>query len=387
VIEKREKQDVDEWIRVSLVAVPGIGRKTILAVHHWLKQHQLTWGEWWKDSRQWSRILSEGQQEQLKIFQKKHTPSTYVESLRERQISWVFVGSPEYPRTLAQIPDAPLLLFYKGDWSHIQFDSLMVGVVGSREMTGYGEQVTRKIVSELVPLGVTIISGAMYGVDTEAQVSCLENGGMSVGVLGYGFDHCYPPEQAPVLEKLLAGGHVLVSEFAPEVAPKSQLFPVRNRIIAGWSEVLVVTEAAEKSGSLITANAALEYGRTVCAVPGSIKYPTTAGTRWLLNQGAVLVASGVDVWREARGGVDFPQEAKLSMEFDEGAESEGFSTPPPRCSPEAQRIWSILTQSASTTSELQEMLGWEIPTLLAAITELEINNLAKMRGETWEVVH
>lgn len=388
VVKKETSQNFDEHIQVALIAIPGIGRKTILAIEKWLKRAHVTWEEWWRDSAAQTQTLTKPQRDQLTIFQKTHTPETYAESLLARHIAWVFVHSPKYPLTLAHIPDPPHILFYKGEWQNIQFDSLMVGVVGSREMSSYGERVTRKLVAELVPLGVTIISGAMYGIDTEAHLACLQHGGMSVGVLGYGFDYCYPPDHEPVLEKLLAGGHVLVSEFAPEVAPKSQLFPVRNRIIAGWSEVLVVTEAAEKSGSLITAKAAIEYGRTVCAVPGSIQYPTTAGTRWLLNEGAVLVASGLDIWREARGGAELPITSEISLEYDEEIDGKSMADKvPKRCSPEATQIWKIVSQSGASTAELADILGWSASKLLVALAELEMKNIIHMRGEIWEVVH
>lgn len=174
----------------------------------------------------------------------------------------------------------------------------VVAVVGARNMTAYGEQVTSALAGGLSRCGATIVSGFMYGVDCAAHRAALENNGTTVGVLGYGHDFVYPENQKELMQEWLEQGMTFVSPFAPSVAPRRGNFPARNRVVASMSHAVVVTEAAEKSGSLITASYAAQEGHVVCAVPGPITNPYTRGTRELINQGAALVAGAEEVLLE-----------------------------------------------------------------------------------------
>ncbi len=200
-----------------------------------------------------------------------------------------------YPEQLNQLTDAPIVLYHQG--TCLPEDRYAVAVVGSRTHTPYGAAVTQKISGELSASGFTIISGMARGIDTFAHRSALAAGGRTIAVLGSGLDICYPAENRGLMEKIAASGCVL-SEFPPGTQPNRENFPRRNRLISGLSLGVLVVEAAEGSGSLITAATALEQNREVFAVPGNITARTSAGTNRLIRQGARLVSSAADIIEE-----------------------------------------------------------------------------------------
>jgi DNA processing protein len=197
-----------------------------------------------------------------------------------------------YPMALAQIPAPPPLLYVRGQISGV--DDWSVAVVGTRSPTTYGREVTRRIVGELAAAGVTVVSGLAIGVDTIAHAAALETSGRTIAVLGSGLDQVYPERNRALAEQITANG-ALVSEFPLGTRPTPQLFPVRNRIISGFSLGTLVVEAGEKSGALITVGFALEQGRDVFAVPGPIFSPKSAGPNQLIRDGAGLVTRGQDI--------------------------------------------------------------------------------------------
>lgn len=278
----------------ALLAVKGVGRQSLRRCIQTQTKLKVGWKEFWVGkSRLWSKCaLSEKQQSALKKFKNEHTVSSYWNLLLSKRIRVISSRETAYPRLLKTIDDQPPLLFVKGttDW-----DKLPIAVVGTRNITSYGRLVTKKITSELVARGATIISGFMYGVDICAQQTALKKQGQTVGVLGFGFDHMYPARHQQLFEEMRSQGAVFISEYPPHFQPSAGNFPTRNRIIAGMSLGCVITEAAQRSGSLITAWCAGEYGRDVFAVPGSITNPLSEGTKDLVNQGAMLVSSGREV--------------------------------------------------------------------------------------------
>jgi len=197
-----------------------------------------------------------------------------------------------YPAALGEIHDPPPYLYVKGDL--VAQDMASVAIVGSRTATAYGRQVTAKIARELAVRGVTVVSGGARGIDTEAHRSAIEAGGRTVCVLGCGMDVAYPPENRSLFSQAVKSGAV-VTEFPFGTPPEGQNFPKRNRIISGLSLGVIVVEAAGDSGSLITASCALEQGREVYAVPGSIASPMSRGTNDLIKRGAKLVEDASDV--------------------------------------------------------------------------------------------
>ena len=204
-----------------------------------------------------------------------------------------------YPPLLKEIYDPPPLLYYIGDLQVLHKPCL--AVVGSRRHTTYGREIAHKFAARLAASGFTIVSGLARGIDTWAHQGVLTTSGFTAAVLGCGLDICYPPENIGLMKKI---GHqgVIISEFPPGSAPASPNFPRRNRLISGLSLGTLVVEAGEKSGALITASFALEQGREVFAVPGSIASPCSWGCHFLIKEGAKLV-DGVEAILE-----EFPDE-------------------------------------------------------------------------------
>ena len=188
-----------------------------------------------------------------------------------------------YPKILREIKNYPKKLFYRGNLDQKLFEKSLA-VVGTRRITRYGKMVIEKFIPFLVKEKITIISGFMYGVDTEAHQKCLEYGGKTVAVLGGGLNIIYPPENERLYEKILENGGLIISEYEPDFKPQLWTFPQRNRIVAGLSSLgVLVIEAGEKSGALITANLARQQGKKVFAVPGPITSSVSAGTNFLIK--------------------------------------------------------------------------------------------------------
>lgn len=200
-----------------------------------------------------------------------------------------------YPKLLAEIPDPPPILYVRGELK--PEDAWAVAVVGTRRVSTYGREVTRRLVSVLAQSGVTIVSGLARGVDAVAHQTALEVGGRTIAVLGCGIDLVYPPEHRELARRIAAQG-ALVSEYPLGTQPEPGNFPPRNRIISGLSLGVVITEAGRNSGALITADYAAEQGRDVFAVPGSILSAGCAGTNRLIQDGAKPVLDAADILQE-----------------------------------------------------------------------------------------
>jgi DNA processing protein len=213
-------------------------------------------------------------------------------------------GDAHYPALLSCIPDPPPVLWMHGDPSVLERPT--VAIVGSRAASQYALAVGERLGAELSERGVTVASGLARGVDSAAHRGCLATGGATVAVLGSGLDRVYPNEHRQLAASISKQG-VLVSELAPGVPPRAEHFPLRNRIISGISLAVVVVEACEKSGSLITAKCGLEQGRDVMAVPGSVLTGRNRGSHALLKDGAKVVESADDIldglaWADSRPG-------------------------------------------------------------------------------------
>ncbi|MGM0651453.1 MAG: DNA-processing protein DprA [Bacillota bacterium] len=252
------------------------------------------------------------QKERLKIDPDKHWSELHIKG-----ISCISPSCPEYPSLLKQIPHPPFL-YYRGSLKGTEKPS--VAIVGSRRCTFYGREAAHKLASELTEDGISIVSGMALGVDTAAHKGALEKNGYTVAVLGCGVDICYPRNNKDLMEQIASSGAV-ISEFVPGTAPLPANFPQRNRIISGLSLGTVVVEATAKSGSLITANLALEQNREVFAVPGNIGSPYSRGSHRLIKEGARLVESAADIMEELQPGLPGSDDSgqQLEMEFIESS--------------------------------------------------------------------
>ncbi len=205
------------------------------------------------------------------------------------------INDSRYPKLLEQIgKDAPKQLYYKGEWREELFNNCLA-VVGSRRMTSYGKQITQKLVSEIAGRGITIVSGFMYGIDATAHKAALEAGGRTIAVMACGIDLISPEYQEELYQEILENRGLVISEYQGGFLPTLWTYPRRNRIVAGLSKTVMVVEAGEKSGSLITANFAKKFKRKVFAVPGPLTSILSKGICQLIKDGAEVVTCANDV--------------------------------------------------------------------------------------------
>jgi DNA processing protein len=223
------------------------------------------------------------------------SPDVEMERLERFGVKAITCKDAAFPARLKEIYDAPPVLYIKG--SITAEDEWSIAVVGTRRATIYGREVTERLVADLVHNRITIISGLARGIDSIAHRTALDSGGRTIAVFGCGLDTIYPPENARLAREITERGS-LVTEYPLGTRPKAENFPRRNRIMSGMSLGVLVTEAGEGSGAIITANQALEQNREVFAVPGSILSPTSRGTNRLIRDGAKLVSDVEDILEE-----------------------------------------------------------------------------------------
>jgi len=227
---------------------------------------------------------------------------------------------PEYPESLRSIPSPPPVLYLKGTFT--ERDRITIAIVGSRTTTSYGRAVAERLAFDLAARNLTIVSGMARGIDSAAHRGALASGGRTLAVLGSGLGRIYPPENRALAEKIATSGAVL-SEFPILAPPRPENFPRRNRIISGLALGVVVVEAGLQSGALITAGHALEQGREVFAIPGSIASKNSQGCHRLIKEGAKLVESWEDVWEELEPQLPPPPSLKEPSPEEEPQGEEG----------------------------------------------------------------
>ena len=218
-----------------------------------------------------------------------------LEATEKNNAGFCTIKDPDYPERLREVDDAPPYLYRRGQFS--PNDRMAIAIVGSRKCSEYGRSVAFQLGKDLAEKGFTVVSGMARGIDAAAHEGALSGGGRTIGVLGCGIDVPYPSGHTSLKEKVSRQG-VLISEFSMGTVPQPGNFPKRNRVISGLSLGVVVVEAARRSGALITAHCALDQGREVFAVPGSIRSEASAGTHWLIKQGAKLVEGIEDIMEE-----------------------------------------------------------------------------------------
>lgn len=272
-----------------------------------------------------------------------------------------------YPPLLREIPDYPVLLFTRGQL--VDFDRPMVSIVGSRKHSSYGKQVAHELGRELAGAGYMVVSGMAFGIDSHAHRGAIENG-ETIAVLGSGIDDrmISPASHFRLAQDIMRRG-ALLSEYAPGTSANQGSFPMRDRIIAGLSLGTIVIEAPEKSGSLITAQCALDYNREVLAVPGSILSPYSIGTNGLIKRGAKLVSGIADILEE------FPRQGSLFESVTSGA------TPTPAgLSPEATHILSLLSHEPLHVDQVIRRAKRSSSEVSMILSLLELHGLAKNVG-------
>ena len=292
---------------------------------------------------------------------------------------WVRVD-PDYPALLAEIPSAPTVLYYRGQpqIAQPQAHAPAIGIVGTRDPSDYGKRWARKIASALASKGYPIVSGLAQGIDTEAHTACLEVGGLTIAVVGTGVDMVYPPRNRQLTEQIAQHG-LIVSEYPAKTPPDRSHFPARNRIIAGLSRVTIVIEAPTKSGALITAYQANDFGRDVYALPGSLDNPNSLGCLGLLSRGAQPIL-GLDHLLELLAAL--PQlDPAVSPTLQPAAidrvkvRSSVPETPPPQLPPDLQQIWLLLTDIPVNFDEIVAKSQLPVATVSSSLIHLELLGL------------
>jgi DNA processing protein len=298
-------------------------------------------------------------------------------------ITMVSLDDPSYPLRLKEIYDPPLILRVRGNPDVLTRPG--IAMVGTRHPTPYGSGMAERLACDLAAQGLVIISGMARGVDTSSHRGAITAKGKTIAVFGTGVDVIYPKENSRLAEQILALGGALISEFPLGTFAAPQNFPIRNRIISGMSVGVLVVEAAEYSGTRITARCALEQNRDVFAVPGNVTNKNSWGPNTLIKQGAKLVATWEDVWE------DLPAEVRLALTPPASPESSGGSSaslfPDEGLPPHEKRILRLLKADETThIDELVEKLENELSSseIFAALFELELSGkIRQMPGKNF----
>ncbi len=289
--------------------------------------------------------------------------------LEQHGVHLRFLGRPEYPAPLALTPLPPHVLYVKGMLE--THDERAIAIVGSRSCTGYGRRIAQKMAHDFARAGWTVVSGLARGIDGCAHRGALEGQGRTIAVLAGGLSRIYPPEHTELAEQV-AGSGALVSEAAMRMEPLAGMFPARNRIISGLCRGVVVIEANDKSGALITARHAAEQGREVFAVPGAVDSSASGGSLWLLRTGAKLVRSADDVLEDLQ--------ALPGLLF--SATTPEAPTQPADLDETQQRIWQYLEEKR-TADELTRHLELPSSEVSRQLMLLELRKVVRRLPGNW----
>jgi DNA processing protein len=299
-------------------------------------------------------------------MRRNFSPAKISAELARWKITMIPYGSRLYPPSLQKLSAPPLCLFARGNLDLLTASVPAITVVGTRRPSPYGKQVTKLFVRKLVEANFLIFSGLAYGIDAQAHQAALEARGITVAILGSGIDppSCYPAAHHALLEQIVATRGLVVSEYFPGTKATRYTFPARNRLLAAWADAVLVIEAGKKSGALITAQFASEYGKEVFAVPGNITCPVAAGTNALIRDGAHPALAPEDIFLAL--GLDYP-------------------APPPAVRTEkldqlSELILAHLSDSPLHLDKLAEACKLSPMTLAAKLTMLELEGLVADAG-------
>jgi DNA processing protein len=287
-----------------------------------------------------------------------------LQRIRDFGAEVVTAESPVYPRQLREIHSPPIVLYVWGEL--LERDQHAIAVIGSRRTTHYGLESAKKLSYQLAYAGLTVISGLARGIDTAAHQGALAAKGRTIAVIGSGLLKLYPPENAALAEKIRSGNGAIVSEFSMEIEPDRQTFPMRNRIISGWSQGLLVVEAGANSGALISVSQALEQGRNVYAVPGHINATTAIGSNRLIQQGAKLVMDASDILDD------------LQILLPETGPSPGAAVRAlPELGEDERRVYAAIRETETSIDDIATDAELSSGTVSSTLLRLELKKLVK----------
>lgn len=318
----------------TITRTPGIGNETAKIITHW------------QDHIDLSQELNEA---------------------KSRDITIITAEDDNYPSPLRNMYDSPLALYIWGKLS--PRDNHAISIVGSRKTSNYGRETARKLALQLASSGLSVVSGMARGIDTYAHEGAIASGahGRTIAVIGSGLGQIYPPENMELANKIASSHGAVVSEFPIHTPPGKKTFPMRNRIVAGWSDATLVVECPKWSGSMITANLATEMGKPIYAVPGPIDRPTSAGCNHLIREGATLVTKAEDILNDlsALPLIDIPHSEPpeiLKPDLSTLTETESL-------------VYLKLSAEEVTIDQLVATTNLKIPTLLTTLLTLEMKKM------------
>jgi DNA processing protein len=347
------------WVGFS--RIPGIGRIRLSQ----LKTHFGNLEDAWNapETRLRQAGLDSRSINSLLLLRPKISLDDEMEKLERRKVKVLTCDDPSYPPRLREIYDYPPVLYVRGELP--TQDAHYLAVVGTRRPTIYGRQVAEEIVADLARNNIAIVSGLARGIDTVAHRAALDSGGKTIAVFGCGLDVIYPAENARLVQAIIEHG-ALVSEYPLGIRPRAENFPLRNRIMSGLSLGVLVVEARERSGALITAFQALTQNREVFAIPGSILSPTSKGTNRLIQEGAKLVSNCADILEELNLSIVAPQQLEIKEFL---PENEAEAT-----------VIKQLTTAPTHIDEICRLSGLPIAEVSSTLAILELKGIAKHIG-------
>ncbi len=290
VTQKRGRSvRMEEFYLMWLSRVEGIGFKR---ANQLLEHFGSAEAIWYAEPEEIRQVLPDKTGEVLLTSREEDQLNEWIIELEEKQIDFYSYWHPRYPKLLKEIYHPPMGIYVRGELPDDEIDT--VAIIGARKCSRYGATVAYEIAKDLGRTNVIVVSGMARGIDSEGHKGILDGGGKTIAVLGCGVDICYPSENRELMERIVENGCVL-SEYPPGMPAVPGNFPARNRIIAGLSKMVVVVEAGKKSGTLITADMALECGRDVYVVPGNVTSALSYGTNALIKQGCPIITEGKDI--------------------------------------------------------------------------------------------
>lgn len=348
---------------------PGVGPKGFQKLINAFGSAEKAWNGSFADFK--SARIGDAAFGKFDNFRKTFDIKEYLEKLHKARVEFIPFGDKYYPACLSKIGSPPIGLFVRGN-KKLLVKQNVIAVVGARKITNYGRQVTENLVAELCSSGFIIVSGMALGVDGVAHQSTIENKGSTIAVLGCGVDCPYPRENEKLYEEILDSGGLIISEYPLGMPANAGTFPSRNRIIAGVSQAVLITEAAEDSGSLITAGEAVKQGKTVFAVPGPITSQMSRGTLKLLKQRAILVSSADDIL------------ASLNVKSQNSKRK--TTTQNLKLSKLEQEILTVLEDEEKAIDEISKSTNIKIGKLSTILSEMEIKGVIRNSGGKFSII-
>ncbi|MDD2495861.1 MAG: DNA-processing protein DprA [Tissierellia bacterium] len=342
-----------------LNSAKGIGNGKIKYLLEYFNSPEAVWDNFSSEINNLTELSQDTKDYLIKT--KRNFPDYIENKLNEENASIVTFFDEDYPKRLINIDIPPYILYYKGNINEI--NNLTIAIVGSRKATKYGMSMAEKFTKELSELGVNIVSGLAYGIDGIVHRTAIKNNALTYGIIGCGIDMVYPKSNEYLYKNIVESHGAVITEFPFNMQPLPYNFPIRNRIISGLSNGVLVIEAQQKSGTLITASHAAEQGREIFAVPGNINSLYSKGTNLLIKDGAKITTCVEDIVEEILELKSVFNKSKNEFRYD--------------LNEEENKIINLLKTGEKTIYEIAEEIDMDVSDILSNLTILEMKDVVK----------